>query len=147
MKVILKQDIESLGKGGEMVEVKDGYARNFLIPQGLVVSATTKNMSFLEHERAVIAKRIKAERGTSEELATRINALSLTIEKRVGENDRLFGSVTAKDLEDALREEGVLLSKRDIALADQLKELGSYEVPIKLRQGVIATLKVQVIAK
>jgi len=147
MKVILKQDVATVGKGGELVEVKDGYARNYLIPQGLVVSATTKNVKRLTHEQTLIANRIKKERGTSEELAARIGAVSCTIAKRVGEADRLFGSVTSKDLEEALREEGLLISRKDILLSEQIKELGVYEVPIKLRQGVTATLKVWVVAK
>ena len=147
MKVILKQDIAELGKGGELIDVKDGYARNFLIPQGLVFAATTKNMKCLEHERAAIAARIKKERNGSEDLAARIAAVTCTIPMRVGENGRLFGSVTSKDLEEAMREEGLLISRKDIDLPEQLKELGNYSVPIKLRQGVVAMLKVWVVAK
>lgn len=147
MKVILKQDIAELGKGGELIDVKDGYARNYLIPQGLVFAATTKNMKRLEHERAAIEARIKKERSGSEDLATRIAAITCTIPMRVGENGRLFGSVTSKDLEEAMREEGLLISRKDIQLDDQIKELGNYSVPIKLRQGVVAQLKVWVVAK
>ena len=147
MKVILKQDIAELGKGGEMIEVKDGYARNYLIPQGLVFAATTKNMKRLEHERAAVEARIKKERNGSEDLAARIAAVTCTIPMRVGENGRLFGSVTSKDLEEAMREEGLLISRKDIQLDEQIKELGNYSVPIKLRQGVVAQLKVWVVAK
>ncbi len=147
MKVILKQDIEGLGNGGDLMDVKDGYARNYLIPQGLALAATAKSIKSVEHERALIASRLKKERQGAQDIAERIANTSCTIAKRVGENDRLFGSVTSKEIEEALREEGILISKRSILLENQIKELGVFEVPIKLHTDVTATLKVWVVAK
>lgn len=147
MKVILKQDIKHLGKGGDLVEVKAGYARNFLIPQGLVAEATSKSIKRVEHVRQMIANRLKKELATSEEIAERIKQTSITIAKRVGENERLFGSVTRKDIEEALREEGILLSRKQIELDDNIKDLGVFEIPVSLAQGVTSTLKVWVVAK
>ncbi len=147
MKVILKQDIKGLGNGGDLIDVKDGYARNYLVPQGLVSPATSKNIKSVEHERQVIASRFKKEKEIAEELAARIAKTSCTIAKRVGENNRLFGSVTNKDIEETLREEGILINRRSIQLDDQVKELGVYEVAIKLHVDVTATLKLWVVAK
>jgi len=147
MKVILKQDIKGLGRGGDLIEVKDGYARNYLIPQGFVAQATTKNVKSVEHQQAMIASKIKKERMTAQELAERIASTSCTIAKRVGENERLFGSVTSKDIEEALREEGLVISRKCIDLEDQIKTLGVYEVKIKLHSDVTATLKVWIVAK
>jgi len=147
MKVILRQDIKHLGKGGDLVEVKDGYARNYLIPQGLVAEATSKSIKRVEHVRTVIANKLKKELATSEAISDRIKQTSITIAKRVGENDRLFGSVTRKDIEEALREEGILLSRKQIELKEPLKDLGVFEIPVKLPQGVISELKVWVVAK
>ena len=147
MKVILKQSIKHLGKGGDLVEVKDGYARNYLIPQGLVVSATAKNVRGIEHERSVISTRLKNERQMAQDLSERISATSVTIAKHVGENNRLFGSVTSKDIEEALREEGLLINRKTIQLDEQIKELGVYDVTIKLHSDVGSKLKVWVVAK
>ncbi|RJO68069.1 MAG: 50S ribosomal protein L9 [Myxococcales bacterium] len=147
MKVILKQDIKDLGKGGDLIDVKDGYARNYLIPQGLVAPATSKNMKQVGHERSVIADQLKKERLTAQELAARIQNVSCTIAKRVGENNRLFGSVTTKDIEESLREEGLVIPRRAIQLADNIKELGVYDVAIQLHPDVAASLKVWVVAK
>jgi large subunit ribosomal protein L9 len=147
MKVILKQDIKELGKGGDLVEVKDGYARNYLIPQGLVAAATSKNIKTIEHERKVIASRIKRERAGAEEMGDRLKNVSITIAKRVGENNRLFGSVTNKEIAEGLREEGLLIDRRQIELEENIRELGVFEVPVKLHQDVIATVKVWVVAK
>ncbi len=147
MKVILKEDIKGLGNGGELIEVKDGYARNYLIPQGLVLPATSKNIKQIEHDQAVIESRLKKLRVSAQSVAERIAATSCTIAKRVGENNRLFGSVTSKDIEEALREEGILISRKSIQLAEKIQALGVYEVPVKLHTDVVATLKVWVVAK
>lgn len=147
MKVILKQDVKGLGKGGDLIEVKDGYARNYLIPQGLVASATSKNIKAIEHAQKQIANRIKQERAGAEDLAARLKNVSITIAKRVGENNRLFGSVTNKELAEALREEGLLVDRRFIELEENIKELGVFEVPVRLHQDVTTTVKVWVVAK
>ena len=147
MKVILKQDIQDLGKGGDLVDVKDGYARNYLIPQGLVAPATSKSVRVVDHKRMLITDRLKKERQTAADLGERIATTSVTIAKRVGENNRLFGSVTTKDIEEALREEGILINRKAIRLEEQIKALGIYDVAVKLHQEVDATLKVWVVAK
>ena len=147
MKVILKQDVKGLGKGGDLVTVKDGYARNYLIPQGLVIPATDKNVRRIDHERTLIANRLKKEQQQAMELSERIAVASCTIAKRVGENNRLFGSVTSKDIEEALREEGILVNRKAILLEEQIRELGVYEVGVRLHADVTATLKVWVVAK
>ncbi len=147
MRVILKKDIPELGAGGEIVEVKDGYARNYLIPRGLVQLATTRNVKQLKHDQEVIESKIKKDRATATDLATRIENISCTIAKRVGENDRLFGSVTSKEIEECLREEGLVIKKRHILLEQPIKELGVFEVPIKLHHDITPMLKVWVVAK
>ncbi len=147
MRVILKKDIPELGVGGEIVEVKDGYARNYLIPKGLVQLATTRNVKQLKHDQEVIESRIKKDRANATDLATRIENISCTIAKRVGENDRLFGSVTSKEIEECLREEGLVIKKQQILLEQPIKELGVFEVPIKLHHDITPMLKVWVVAK
>ena len=147
MRVVLKTNVPGLGKGGDVVVVKDGYARNHLIPKGLALTATDKNERRLKHDQEVIAGRIKKELAEAGTLAQRIAAISLTIAKRVGENERLFGSVTTKEIEDALREEGVVMDRRNILLEQPLKQLGVYDVPVRLHSEVTATLKVWVVAK
>ncbi len=147
MKVILKQAVEGLGQGGDLVEVKDGYARNFLVPQGLVVAATSGNVKQIEHQRTLIKARLEEEKGLAEDLATRLAQLSLTITKRVGENDRLFGSVTNREIEEALREEGIMVPHKTIVLQEQIRSTGVYNVEIKLHTEVKTVLKVWVVPK
>ncbi len=147
MKVILKEDIEGLGKGGEIVTVKDGYARNYLIPRGLAVKATTKNLNQLRHEQEVIQRQIRKRLQHAYDLANRISETSVTIARLVGESEKLFGSVSAKDIEEALREEGIVIDKHTIMLEEPIKALGVYHVPIKLHTDIHAELKVWVVAK
>lgn len=147
MKVILKQDIKDLGKGGDLVEVKDGFARNYLIPQGLVAEATSKNVKNVEHVQKMISKRLATEAAESMAISERIAQVSITISKRVGENNRLFGSVTRKDIEEALREEGILINRKQIQIDDNIKELGVYDIGIRLPQNIDAHLKLWVVAK
>ncbi len=147
MKVILKQDIKDIGMGGEIVTVKDGYARNFLIPKGMVSPATTRNVDRVKHDQEVISNHLKKVRGTAAGLAERINNVSCTIAKRVGENERLFGSVTSKDIEEALREEGIVINRRKIDMEGPIKELGVFDIPIKLHADIKAQLKLWVVEK
>ncbi len=147
MKVILKEDIKGLGSGGEIVNVKDGYGRNFLVPKGLAVAATEKNVNQVKHEQEIIKQKIRKQLKDAEEVAKRVSDVSLTIARLVGESERLFGAVTAKDIEEALREEGVVVEKRQILLEEPIKTLGVYHVPIKLHPDVACEVKVWVVAK
>jgi large subunit ribosomal protein L9 len=147
MEVILTQDVKNLGKAGDVVNVKPGYGRNYLIPQGMAVAASRRNVSRLEHEQKRIAKQVEKDRSTSSELADRLNGMTLQFERRVGEDDRLFGSVTARDIADQLAVAGVELDHRKLQLAEPIRALGKYEVEVKLPAGVSATLKFWVVAQ
>jgi large subunit ribosomal protein L9 len=144
MKVILKEDVDHLGKMGALVEVKDGFARNFLLPNRKAVLATDKNTKELEHERKVIDVKLKKIRKEAEGLGEKIQAVTLHIQVQAGEEDKLFGSVTAQDIVDALEKESITIDKKKILLEKPLKELGIFPVPIKLHSDVIANLKVSV---
>ncbi len=147
MKVILKQAVEGLGKGGDLVDVKDGYARNYLIPQGLVVASTSSNAKQIENQRILIAARLDKEKAAAVEMTKKLEQLSLTITKRVGENDRLFGSVTNREIEEALREEGIMIPHKQIVLQEQIRSTGVYNVDIKLHPEVTTVLKLWVVPK
>ncbi|NOZ86937.1 MAG: 50S ribosomal protein L9 [Deltaproteobacteria bacterium] len=147
MKVILREDVSDLGSMGEFVEVKPGYARNYLLPKKLAVIATTKNIKQLEHERNVIHQRMEKAKLEAEKLAKRIESLSVTVAKQVGEEDRIFGSVTAKEIEESLREEGIRINRRNIQLEEPIRSLGVYQVTIKLYKDIMPSLKVWVVAK
>ena len=147
MEVILKEDIANLGKMGETVRVRDGYARNFLLPRGLVLVADKKNLKGFEHQKRVITAQserlVKQVQGLSEKLA----AVSLMIPVKVGEEGKLFGSVTNIDIEKALRAKGFDMERRKIHLDEPIKNVGDYEVPIRLTADVTAPVKVSVIAE
>jgi len=147
MKIILKEDVVNLGKGGQVVKVKDGYARNFLIPRNMAVQATTKNINQLTHEQTMIQQGLSKRLKAAETMAERLKEISVTISRLVGENERLFGSVTTKDIEEALREEGVVMEKHNILLGEPIKALGVYHVPVKVHSSVTAEVKVWVVAK
>ncbi|HZJ66325.1 MAG TPA: 50S ribosomal protein L9 [Kofleriaceae bacterium] len=147
MQVILTQDVENLGKAGELVTVRPGYGRNYLVPRGLAVSATVRNKNRLDHEKSLIERKIAKERASSTELATRLNGMTLQFERIVGEDEKLFGSVTNRDIADQLKRAGVDLDHRLIQLDQAVKALGKYEVPVRLSAGVIASLKFWVVGK
>jgi large subunit ribosomal protein L9 len=144
MKVILKEDVEHLGKMGTLVEVKDGFARNFLIPNKKAVLATDRNTRELEHERKVIEIKLKKIRKEAEGLAERIQALTLHIPVQAGEEDKLFGSVTTQDIADALLKESITVDKKKIVLEKPIKELGIFPVPVRLQADVLANIRVSV---
>lgn len=146
MQVILTQDIRELGQAGEMVAVKRGFGSNFLIPQGMAVLATPRNRSRMEHEQRKIEAQIARERSKAEELGKRLAGLSVTLTRLVGEDDKIFGSVTNKDITDALADEGVKIDRRQVELEAPLKSLGVYEVPVRLHREVTAVIKVWVVA-
>jgi len=147
IQVILQHDVHNVGKSGELVKVRPGYARNFLIPRDLAVPATTAAVNRIAHEKAVaVAKAEKAKAG-ARDLAAKINGLTVTIARPVGEEDRLFGSVTSKDIHAAVKAQGFELDRKQMHLAEPIKALGTYEVPVKLLGDVTATIKVEVTKK
>jgi large subunit ribosomal protein L9 len=147
MQIILTQDVDNLGKAGELVSVRPGYGRNYLVPRGLAVSATVRNKNRLDHEKSLIERKITKERASATEIATRINGMTLQFERMVGEDEKLFGSVTNRDIADQLKRAGVDLDHRTIHLDQAVKALGKYEVPVRLAAGVVATLKFWVVGK
>jgi len=147
MQVILTQDVDNLGKAGELVAVKPGYGRNYLVPRGLAVSATVRNKNRLDHEKAVIERKVAKERANATEIAAKINVMTLQFERIVGEDEKLFGSVTNRDIQEQLKRAGVEIDHRWVALDQPVKALGKYEVPVRLAAGVQAQLKFWVVGK
>lgn len=145
MKIILKEDIKKLGKMGQIVDVADGYARNYLVPKGFAVEASTKNIRSLEHEKKIIQEKARKHKDSAQDLASRISAMTLTIKAKAGEEEKLFGSVTTMDIAEALLTRGVEIEKKKIVLEEPIKRLGSYSVQIKLHPDVSVPLTVQVI--
>ncbi|MGE0868709.1 MAG: 50S ribosomal protein L9 [Kofleriaceae bacterium] len=147
MQVILTQDVENLGKAGELVSVRPGYGRNYLVPRGMAVSATVRNKNRLDHEKAVIERRVAKERASATEIAAKLNVMTLQFERIVGDDEKLFGSVTSRDITEQLKRAGVDLDHRAVALDGAVKALGKYEVPVRLAAGVTANLKFWVVGK
>jgi large subunit ribosomal protein L9 len=147
IQVILQQDVDKVGQSGELIRVRPGFARNFLLPRQLAVPATQAAVHRIEHERAVLLARAEKGKKEARELAGRMSTVSLKIAQKAGEDGRLFGSVTTKDLEVALRAQGFMVDRRKIELAEAIKSVGSYEVRVVLVSDVAATVKVEVIAK
>lgn len=145
MQVILKKDVEKLGIAGNIIEVSNGYGRNFLLPNGLAVEASRKNLKTLEHEKRLIDDRKKRELKDAEALTKRISEISVTIPMQTGEEDKLFGSVTSMDISEALSKEGIQIDKRDILLEEPIKRLGIYPVNVKIHPDVTAEVKVWVV--
>lgn len=147
MKVILKKDIITLGDAGEVVEVKNGYANNYLIPQGMALRATEGTLKALETERKQQARKIEQQRVAAREMADKVQQLNLKVSAKAGESGKLFGTVTSADIAEVLKDEGVAVDKRKISLDAPIKALGNYEVGVKLFMDVSATLKVTVEAE
>lgn len=145
MKVILKSDVKDLGRIGEVVNVKDGFARNYLVPQGLAAEASTKNVKAFEHEKMKIQEMAKKVKAGAAGLAEKIAAAKVTIKAKAGEEDKLFGSVTSMDIAEALKAEGIEVDKKRIYLDEPIKRLGEYLVTIKLHSEVSVQLNVQVV--
>ena len=144
MKVILREDVHNLGKSGELVTVKDGFGRNYLLPRQLAVLANDANVRRLEHEKGVINARQAKLKGAADEQAKKLGALSVKVTRKVGEQDKLYGSVTALDIAEALAAQGQKIDRRHIHLPEPLKALGSYDVEIRLHRDVNAKIKVEV---
>ena len=146
MQLILTTDIPALGSAGDVVDVKPGYGANYLLPRGKAVLATANNQRQLKHQRRQIEAQLVRERAEAESLAARLQGLSVTLMRLVGEGDKIFGSVTNRDIAEALAAEGVEVDSRQIVLEAPLKALGVYEVDIKLHRDVKVQVKVWVVA-
>lgn len=144
MQIILQEDVEKLGMRGQLVEVAAGYARNYLLPRKLGIEATPGNMKRLEKMRATFAKKEATEKEASQKLAELLTAVSITVTRKAGENDQLFGSVTSGDVAEALVAQGFNIEKRKIALADPIKVVGEFDIPIKLHREVTSSVKLTV---
>src|SRR5262244_58648 len=144
VEVILRDDVPSLGKIGQVVRVKPGYARNFLFPRGLAVEANRKNLHALEHHKRVIGAKADRERKVAEGLAQKLNGLKVTVKARAGEEGRLFGSVTNLDLERLLAAKGFQIERRRIVLEEPIKQLGTFPVIVQVGRNVRATVQVVV---
>ncbi len=145
IKVVLQEDVDNLGTSGDVVRVRPGYARNYLLPRGLALPATDANLARVEElKRAAKAKADKL-LGVAQETAKKLEAASVKIERAVGDENKMYGSVTTRDIEEAYRAAGVELDRKKIQLAEPIKTLGLHEVPIKLHPSVTATLRVEVV--
>lgn len=148
MIVILNRDVKGTGKAGDVVKVSDGYARNMLLPRGYATEATEGNIRSLEKQKAVLAEKKAAEKQAAQELAEKINATEVVIKTKAGENGKIFGSITSKDIADALKEQKkITVDKKKIQLDNPIKGIGEMTVNIKLYPEVTAKLKVSVIAQ
>ncbi len=145
MEVILREDVEKLGNRGQVVKVAPGYARNFLIPKKMAVAATDANKKIVEQERQAHLRKEAKHKGEAEDLAKLLNGVSVTISQKAGENDQLFGSVTSKDVADALAARNYNIDRRKIQLDDPIKQLGEFKVPVRLYKDVTAEVNVVVV--
>jgi large subunit ribosomal protein L9 len=149
MKVILKQNVPSLGKAGSLVKVNDGYARNFLIPKGLASEADEKNVKLFEHEKRNIMHKAEKERKTAQDMADALSKVTITIARKVGDQDKLFGSISVKDIETALKEKGYDINRKMIVHehGEHIKSLGEYKIKIKLTHDVEAEINLKVVGE
>jgi len=145
--VLLREDIDNLGARGEIVRVKAGYARNYLLPRNLAVEATTNNMRQIQGERAALVKREAKERSTADAQAEQLRKLTLRFERKVGEAGILYGSVTSMDIAHELKEQGYEIDRRRIVLREPIKRFGNYEVPVRLHREVTVDLPVKVLGE
>lgn len=147
MQVILKEDVHNLGKAGELVKVKPGFGRNYLIPQGKAVVATASNVKQIEHEKKLIAAKQAQLSKDAQSMADKLASVEVQIERQVGEEDKLFGSVTSRDIEAALKDKGVTIDHRKVHMPEPIKTIGYHTVEIKLGTGVTGKIKVVVVPK
>ena len=147
MKVILKEKINTLGQVGDIVTVKPGYARNYLLPNNMAIAAKSANVKELEHHKRALMKKLAKIKADQEVFKNKLESLTITIRRKAGEEDKLFGSVTNQDITDNLIEKGYTIDKRSIELAAPIKKLGVHKVPLRLMEGVIAELNVAVVAE
>jgi large subunit ribosomal protein L9 len=145
MKVILKEDVKTVGSMGQIVDVADGFARNYLVPRGLAMEANVKNIKSLEHAKKVIQERAKKVKNQAQDLSSRIADITVVIKAKAGEEGKLFGSVTTMDIAEQLKNEGVEIDKKKISLDEPIKRLGTYTVNIKLHPEVSTPVQVEVV--
>lgn len=145
MKVILQEDVRNLGKMGDVANVSDGYARNYLIPKNLAIEANVKNVKSLEHEKRKLEDKAKKIRNEALGLSERLSSLTLTLRAKAGEEEKLFGSVTNKDVAEALKAEGLDIDRKRILLDEPIKRLGSYTVGVKVHPEVTAQVNINVV--
>ncbi|CAN5497184.1 50S ribosomal protein L9 [soil metagenome] len=144
MEVILKEDVNKLGHRGDVVKVADGYGRNYLLPGKLAIEATAANKAVIEQMKNSAVRKSATEKTAAEALATQMNEIELVFERKVGENEHLFGSVTSGDIAQQLEEKGFTIDRRKISLEEPLKQIGEYHVPVKLHREVTSHVKVTV---
>ena len=147
MKIILKEDVHGLGRAGQVINVKDRYARNYLLPRGLALVADEKNLKALEYQKKKFEEETKKKIQDAESVRQRLTAFELTIKAKAGEDQKLFGSITAKDIAEALQKHGLSVDKKQINISEPIKRVGEHEVELKLHSNVSAKLKINVVAE
>ena len=150
IQVVLQQDVDKVGKSGDLVRVRPGFARNYFLPRQLAVPATTAAVRRIEHEKAVALAKAEKAKKEARDVAAQVGALAITIATKVGEDGKLFGSVTTKDIEAAVKAQtggAVVIDRKKMQLAEAIKSVGDYAIPVKLVSDIVATLKVAVVAK
>lgn len=147
LQIILQADVDNLGKSGDLAKVRPGYARNFLIPRGFAVPASEAAQNRLAHDKAVALAKYEKQKKEATELAQKLQALTLKIAHQTGDDGKLFGAVTSKEIEAAVKAQGIEIDRKKMQLKEPIKHLGAYEVPVRLLTDVNATLKVEVIRK
>jgi len=147
IQLVLQHDVENVGKSGDLVKVRPGFARNYLLPRSLAVPATTSQVNRIAHEKAVALAKNEKLRKESTDLAQKLSGLTIKLARAVGEDGKLFGSVTTKEIEATVKALGYDVDRKKMQLAEPIKALGSYEIPLKLSSDVTATLKVEVTKK
>src|SRR5438128_7663218 len=143
IQVILQNDVDNVGKSGELVKVRPGFARNFLLPRQLAVPATTAQVNRVNHEKSVALAKTEKLKKEARVIAEKIGSVTITMERKVGEDEKLFGSVTAKEIESAAKAKGLDIDRKKMHLPEALKHLGTFEIPVKLLTDVTATLTVE----
>ena len=147
IQIVLQHDVDNVGKSGDLVKVRPGFARNFLLPRSLAVPATTAQVNRIAHQKAVALARSDKQKKESTDLAARLSGLTIKLTRAVGDDGKLFGSVTTKEIEATVKALGFDVDRKKMQLAEPIKALGTYEIPLKLVEGVVATLKVEVAKK
>ena len=145
MEVILREHVDNLGKRGEIVKVADGYARNYLLPRKLALPANAGNKKHVERERKIMETRESEEKGAAEAIAARLSAIDISIARRTGDTEQLYGSVTSGDIAEFLKAKGFDIDRRKLILPEPIKSIGSFDVPLKLHREVTVPLKVKVV--
>ncbi len=142
MRIILREDVSNLGKSGDLVNVRDGYGRNYLLPQGLAALATERNVKEIEHQKKIIAARNAKLLKDAQTIGEKISGVTVKISRQTGEGGKLFGSISTRDIEEGLTAQGVTVDRKKIVIADPIKSTGEYTVDVKLGLGVVGKVKV-----